>query len=125
MSATEEVLQAFYQIREALMEPDTATLNALIAQDYRGFDLRGHVETRDVILEFYRPGVVRLEVFEVSDIRTHVSGSLGIVTGRGSLTGSYGDDQFAHTVLFCDLFELRDARWQLLFTQTTEVEEAQ
>lgn len=121
MSPTDEVLRAFYEIRDALMVPDPAALESLIANDYQGFDLRGSVETREAIIECYQPGIARLEVFEVNDIRTHVSGDLGIVTGLGELTGIYGGDRFSHTVRFCDIFVLRESLWQLFFTQTTEV----
>ena len=123
MSSTDGVLRAFHDIRDALMAPDPTALENLIADDYRGFDIRGMVETREAIIECYQPGVARLEMFEVNDIRTHVSGNLGIVTGLGSLTGTYGGDRFTHVVRFCDIFEARELGWQLLFTQTTEVEE--
>ncbi len=125
MSNTDDLLKAFNAIRDALMAPDTATLESLIAKDYRGFDLRGNVETREAILDCYRPGVAHLEEFEVNDIRTHLSGNLGMVTGLGALTGIYGGDRFSHTVRFCDVFQFSDSRWQLLFTQTTEVVEAE
>ena len=122
MSPTDEILQAFYDIRDALIAPDPRALDKLIAEDYRGFDLRGGVENREAILEFYRPGVARLKEFAVNDLRTQVSGNLAVVTGLGSLSGRFGGDAFNHTVRFCDIFVLRDSRWQLLFTQTTEVE---
>ncbi len=125
MSATDEVLQAFYDIRDALKKPDPHALGRLIAEGYRGFDLRGNVENREAILEFYRPGVARLEEFDVNDLRTHVSGNLGVVTGIGSLSGRFGGDIFEHTLRFCDIFELHDSRWQLIFTQNTEIEEGE
>ncbi len=121
MSPADEVLRTFYDIRDALKGPDPAALDKLIAEDYRGFDLRGDVENREAILEFYQPGRARLEKFEVDDLRTHVSGELGVVTGLGFLSGRFGGDVFDHTVRFCDILVLRDSRWQLLFTQTTEV----
>jgi hypothetical protein len=125
MSSTGELLQAFDAIRDALMAPDPEALEHLIAEDYRGFDLRGHVENREAVIECYQPGVARLEVFEATDVQSHLSDCLGIVTGLGSLTGVYGGDRFSHTVRFCDVFEFRDSRWRLLFTQTTEVAEGE
>ena len=121
MSPTDDVLRAFYDIRDALRAPDPDALDSLIAEDYRGFDLRGGVEYRETILDFYRPGVARLEKFEVNDLRTYLSENLGIVTGLGSLSGRFGGDSFDHAVRFCDVFVFREERWQLLFTQMTEI----
>lgn len=123
MPSSEEVItEAFYAVRNALSVPDPEALDTLIAEDYRGFDIRGGVETRELILEYYRPGVCRLASLEVEDLRTHVSGNLGMLTGLGNLSGSYRDETFQHTVRFCDVFVRRDSRWLLLFGQTTEVQ---
>ncbi len=122
MSTTGEVLEAFHDVSAALKAPDPKALDSLIAEDYRGFDLRGYVEEREAILDFYRPGHARMEEFEVNDLRTHVSATLGVVTGLGTLTGLYRGDRFKHVVRFCNIFVHRNSRWQLLFTQSTEVE---
>ena len=122
MSSEQEVNEAFFAVRDALSIPDPEALSTLIAEDYRGFDLRGGIETRDAILEYYQPGICRLTGLETTDLRTFISGDLGIVTGIGVLSGEYGTDSFHHTVCFCDMFVRRDKRWQLLFSQTTEVQ---
>ena len=122
MSSKDEIQEVFFAIRDALSVPDPAKLSTLIAEDYSGFDLRGGIETRDAILECYQPGTCRLTGLETSDLRTIVSGDLGMVTGIGILSGEYGTDSFQHTVCFCDVFKRRENRWQLLFSQTTEVQ---
>jgi ketosteroid isomerase-like protein len=121
MSAEEELLTAFYEIRDALCAPDPAALEHLIAEDYRGFDLRGDIEQRQTILDSFVPGKAKLTKFELDEIDTQVFGEIGLVTGLGRIAGVYEDDRFHHTVRFCDVLVMRDSRWQLLFTQNTEV----
>jgi ketosteroid isomerase-like protein len=121
MSPEEEVLRAFYDIRDALCAPDPAALERLIAEDYRGFDLRGDIEQRQTILDSYVPGKARLTKFELDEIATHVFGEIGLVTGLGRIAGIYENDRFHHSLRFCDIFVRRDSRWRLFFTQNTEI----
>jgi hypothetical protein len=63
VSVKDQVLEAFNGIRDALRAGDTDTLTQLIAEDYRGFDLRGNPEDRKIILEVYRPGGAKLTTY--------------------------------------------------------------
>ncbi len=121
MSVKDQVLEAFNGIRDALRAGDTAALTQLIAEDYRGFDLRGNPEDRKIILEVYRPGGAKLTTFEVEGLATRVIGDVGLVTGRGTIGGEYGDDTFQHTVRFMDVFARQGSTWRLIASQNTEL----
>lgn len=121
MTPEEAVLDAFIKIRDALQAGDTRALTKLVHEDYRGFDLRGKAEDRRLILAVYRPGGVRLTRFEVDEPAAWVIGDVGLVTGRATIAGWYGNDRFEHTVRFMDVFAKQGSAWRLIASQNTEL----
>ena len=94
----------------------------LIADDYRAIDLHGQRETRDSILEVYRPGGVKLEAYDVSEQQVDVFTEVGVINGRGFIRGRFGEHLLEHHVRFTDFYIRRDSRWQLFLSQTTTIE---
>ncbi len=119
MGSEERLLSAFECFRKALFDSDVAALRALIADDYQGFDPQGRRQSKEMILEAYRPGGVALDRYDVEDIQTRIVGDVGIVTGTGRVEGRYAEDRFAHHVRFVDLYVHRDGGWQLYVGQVT------
>ncbi|MCK7491940.1 MAG: nuclear transport factor 2 family protein [Comamonadaceae bacterium] len=73
------------------------------------------------MLDAYGPGGVRLDVFEVEDVTVEVFGEVGLLTGLGSISGSYDATEFRHRVRFVDIYLRRDGRWRYCFSQSTEI----
>jgi hypothetical protein len=74
-----------------------------------------------MILEAYRPGQVKLEQFEVDDLQVRIFGVIGIMTGKGSIYGRFGNDRFEHQLRFCDTYLYDNNRWQLIISQGTQI----
>lgn len=119
MSAEADVLSTFYSFRDALLANDVDTLDALLASDYRGYNLQGGLEGRDLILQAYSPGVVTMDRFETSDLLVETFGDIGIITGLGSVAGSTGGERWEHDLRFCDIYRHREAGWQLYLSHAT------
>ena len=119
------VLAAFAAFRDALFAQDVEALDRLLAIDYRGYNLQGHLEGREVVLAAYAPGGVSLERFDVSDLQDHVVGSLGVLTGEGVVAGSSDGYPWYHRLRFCDVYELRDGAWRLLLSHATPMDDAE
>jgi ketosteroid isomerase-like protein len=117
----EGLLAAFRAVREALLAGDGEALQDLYAEDFRSHSLRGDVEGKAAVLEAYKPGGVRLDVFEVEDLAAEVFGEAGLLTGLGSISGSYDKTEFRHRVRFVDIYLWRDGRWRFYFSQSTEI----
>ena len=120
MSAEAEVQDCFHRFRDALLANDVLTLDVLLAPDYRGYNLRGEPEGRELILQAYSPGVVTMDRFETSDLRVEVFGEIGIVTGHGVVEGSAGGERWKHDLRFCDIYRHAGAGWQLYLSHATE-----
>lgn len=60
-----ELLSIFEKFEQALFDCDADSLRQMIADDYRGFDPQGQPQGKNVILEAYRPGGVKLDAYDV------------------------------------------------------------
>lgn len=117
----ESLLDAFHAVRDALLSNDTESLGELYDEDFRSHSVRGEVEGREAVLEAFRPGGIRLEMFEIEDLAVEIRGEVGILTGLGSMSGRSDKTEFRHRVRFVDVFLRRDGRWRYHFSQSTEV----
>jgi len=117
----EGLLTAFRAVRDALLAGDAAALRELYDEDFRSHSLLGDIEDREAVLAAYGQGGVRLDLFEVEDVTVEVFGEVGILTGLGSISGSYEKTEFRHRVRFVDIFVWRDGRWRYHFSQSTEI----
>lgn len=119
MSRKEALVETFHEFRDALFASDVAVLDRILAADYRGYNLRGELEGREVVLEAYSPGGVSLEKFEVGEPQVDVIGEVGIFTGTGYIAGSYGGEGWEHYLRFCDIYVDREGTWKLLLSHAT------
>lgn len=117
----ESLLDAFQAVRNALLSNDTDSLKELYDEDFRSHSVRGEVEGREAVLEAFRPGGIRLEMFEIEDLAVEIHGEAGILTGLGSMSGRSDNAEFRHRVRFVDVFLWHDGRWRYRFCQSTEV----
>lgn len=122
MTPEKEVLETYNRLKAALCENNMVVLEKLYAEDYRGIDNRGQSHDRAVILQAYGKDGVSLEKFEEDDLRVQVFDRVGIVTGRGYVSGRYGNETFEHDLRFCDIYVRRQDAWQIIYAQATELE---
>jgi hypothetical protein len=123
MTGQDSLLSAFAAFTDALKACDTHTLDRLLASDYRSYNLRGHLENRDVALGAYTPGVTKLEEWETDELEVEIFPEVGIITGRGFLAGSSQGHPWSHNLRFMDVWIRREGRWQLLLSQATPIVE--
>ena len=109
------------RLRQALLDRDGDKLSRYIAEDYRGISLNGTIEAKADILEAYRKDGVVLSEYQTYDEEYLEFEDLGIVTGRGYVSGNWSDIQFEHHVLFTDLYRRKDQEWEYFRSQVTEV----
>jgi hypothetical protein len=117
-----ELFSIFEKFRQALFDCDCDSLRQMIAEDYRGFDPQGQPQGKNMILEAYRPGGVKLDAYDVEELEARIIEPVGIVTGKGRIHGKYADYDFEHLVRFVDLYVQRDGCWQLYYSQVTPLE---
>ena len=119
MDSKTELLSIFEKFKQALFHCDSAALRQMIAEDYQGFDPQGQPQGRNMILETYRPGGVKLDAYDVEELEARVIERVGIITGKGRIRGKYASHDFEHLVRFVDLYVQRGGQWQLYYSQVT------
>jgi len=124
MNQEEKLLSVFDELKQALMNCDESSLDRIISDDYQGFSLNGTLENKELILQSFKPGQVRLTEYSVEDIHCEISSDLGLITGKGRIKGNAGGYEFQHEVLFTDIFKYRNKAWQYYKSQLTEIRPA-
>jgi hypothetical protein len=120
MSTKDELLEAFHRFQDALVANDTDTLDRLMAPDYRGFSLRGELEDRDAVLEAWKPGGVCMNEVHYRSLEADIRGEIGILTGRGSVAGTFRGQPWGHDLHFCDLYIRTSQGWRILLSHSVE-----
>ena len=121
MGNEKTLLAVFEELKEALIECNVNKLEKIISDDYQGFSLNGTIESKENILQTFKPGSISLSEYSVEDIKCEMSNSFGIITGKGRIEGRYGEYEFQHDVLFTDIFKFMNDSWQYYKSQVTEI----
>ena len=124
MGNEKTLLAVFEELKEALIECNVNKLEKIISDDYQGFSLNGTIESKENILQTFKPGSISLSEYSVKDIKCEMSNSFGIITGKGRIEGRYGEYEFQHDVLFTDIFKFMNNSWQYYKSQVTEIKSA-
>jgi len=121
MKNEKALLSVFEELKNALIECDENRLDEIISDDYQGFSLHGTIETKEIVLQTFKPGSIELAKYTTGDIQYDVTDDLGIITGKGSIEGIYGEFKFQHEVLFTDIFKYVNDKWRYYKSQVTEI----
>jgi len=115
------LLTVFEELKNAIVECDENRLDEIISDDYQGFGLYGTIENKEIILQTFKPGSIELTKYTTSNIQCEVYNDLGIISGKGTIEGVYGENKFQHEVLFTDIFKVVNDKWRYYKSQVTEI----
>lgn len=107
----------------ALVEADVDTAMALHAEDFQLINPLGGSLSREQYLGAIRSGAIDYIVWEpASDIAVRLHGTAAVIRYRARLEivvqgTKFPQREFWHT----DLYEKRDGRWQVAWSQATEI----
>jgi len=119
LSDEDRLRDALDKFRRALLSNDVPALKELMAEEYVGFDPLGNPQDKELAIDAYQPGCVKLATYDVDDVEVRTIGEVGILTGRGHIQGTFAGCEFEHKLRFLDLYINRDGRWQLYLSQVT------
>jgi ketosteroid isomerase-like protein len=105
----------------AWQKKDSAFLKKLFADEYLGTDQDGTTWTKAQDLANATSEGTRLESFVLTDLKVHVYGDTGVVTGRNTVKATFKGKDISGAYRFTDVFVKRDGRWQVVATQGTVV----
>ncbi|HET9624346.1 MAG TPA: nuclear transport factor 2 family protein [Kofleriaceae bacterium] len=118
-----EVRAAAAAFDDAQLHGDRATLDRFLAADFVFIRGAGVVADRAAFLAAFSDPDQRFEPFEIVDRRAIVLGDAAVLIGgeatiRGTAHGAPFQDHFH----YADIFQRRDGRWQVVYTQVTPIQ---
>jgi Domain of unknown function (DUF4440) len=110
----------------ALVGGDMVFARSLHADDYELITPGGGQLSKEEYLGDLESGAMRYEVFEpASPVRTHVVGNSGIVRYQVQIRVRFGEDVDTGLFWHTDYYELRDGRWQAVWSHATRIRQAE
>jgi hypothetical protein len=115
----DQVRAAVTSLLRAGMDGDAAAARKLLAPDFQLIDPFGAPESRKTYLETLGGGVDFVTLAPVSPIRVRVYGNIAVARFQEHFVVVAGPDRLDHRGWITDLFERRNGRWLLVWSQTT------
>lgn len=106
----------------ALVEADITTADALHADDYQLIPPGGFTMSRADYLGGIADGSLRYRRFEADgEVRVRVWGSAAALRYEAMIEVEHGGSTYRDRCWHTDIYELRDGRWQAVWSQATRI----
>lgn len=120
-SAADQVRTAERTLLRAEVNGNTHTAGRLLARDFQLIDVTGTANTRADFLAAIGGGVDFVTLKPIEPISVRVHGDSAVARVKLKFKVVVGGVTVQHEGWTTDLFEQRDARWQVVWSQTTAV----
>jgi Domain of unknown function (DUF4440) len=120
-SAADQVRSAERTLLRAAVDGDTHTAGTLLAPDLQLIDVTGTAETRADYLASIGGGVDFVTIQPIGPISVRVHGDSAVARVELKFKVVAHGQTVQHEGWTTDLFERRDGRWQVVWSQTTAV----
>jgi hypothetical protein len=120
-SAADQVRTAEQTLLRAMVDGNTHTAGALLAPDLQLIDPTGTAGTRADDLADIGGGIDFVTIEPIEPISVRVHGDSAVTRVKLKFKVVAGGVTVQHEGWTTDLFEQRDARWQVVWSQTTAV----
>jgi ketosteroid isomerase-like protein len=119
MTLPADLAQAAHDYDQAQVGSDEAALRRLLADDYVLQNSSGAVEGKAQFIADQVAAGYRLDPFTVEEPVERVMGDVALLGGVATLTGTDGGRPYRVRLRFMDVWQKRDGRWVVVFTQAT------
>jgi hypothetical protein len=120
-SAADQVRTAERTLLRAEVNGNTHTAGRLLARDFQLIDVTGTANTRADFLAAIGGGVDFVTLKPIEPISVRVHGDSAVARVKLKFKVVVGGVTVQHEGWTTDLFEQRDSRWQVVWSQTTAV----
>jgi Domain of unknown function (DUF4440) len=120
-SAPDDVRKVERALLRATVDADTASVGQILAGDFQLINPLGEADTRKGHLAAVGGGVDFVAFKPTSPIKVRLHGNTAVVRFRAAFEVVAGPDRLKHGGWVTDVFERRQGRWQLVWSQTTAI----
>jgi hypothetical protein len=114
-----DLAKAVHDYDQAQVRSDRAELERLLAPDYVLQNSGGKVQDKaSFIADQTAPGY-KLEPFRIEEPIERVMGDVALMGGVATLSGADGGQAYEVRLRFMDVWQKRDGKWVVVFTQAT------
>jgi ketosteroid isomerase-like protein len=104
---------------EALVQADTAKLEAILVDTYVDTDEGGHQSDKSGTLAVLKSGDLKFKTIKLSNMKVYTYGDAAIVTGLAALDGTFKGDPVEPNIVFTDTFVLQKGMWKAAASHRT------
>ncbi len=108
--------------RDAILQGDTAEMNALLSDDYTAITPNGTLQTKDDTLANLRSGRMHFTQLNVSDRKIRFYGNTAIVTSRAQVNGTTGDGQISGNFRYTRVYVKNpQGKWKIVSFEASRI----
>ena len=104
---------------EALVQADTAKLEAILVDTYVDTDEGGHQSDKSGTLAVLTSGDLKFKTIKLSNMKVYTYGDAGIVTGIATQDGTFKGGPVEPKIVFTDTFVLQNGIWKAAASHRT------
>lgn len=120
---THQISLAEERLRQAMLASDCQALDELISADLIFTNHLGQVFGKQDDLNMHRNGVLTLHTLEPSEVRTHVTSDVAVVSVVMKVTGVFADMKFHEDLRYTRVWQLSErGGWQILAGHSSRVQ---
>jgi hypothetical protein len=115
------ILELQHRWVEALINADTASLDAILEDTYVDTDESGFRSDKSGILSAFQSGDLRLDSIMLLETDVHTYGDAAILTGASAQSGTFRGQAIAPQILFTATLVLQNGKWKAVAAHRTAV----
>jgi hypothetical protein len=104
---------------EALVQADTAKLEAILVDTYVDTDEDGHQSDKQNTLAVVKSGDLKFKSIKLSNMKVYTYGDAAIVTGLATRDGTFQGRPIEGNIVFTDTFVLQKGMWKAAASHRT------
>jgi ketosteroid isomerase-like protein len=110
--------------KDAILKGDTASLDALLSDDYNAITPNGTMQSKEQALANLRSGTAHFGSIEISDRRVRFYGTTALVTSKADVSGATATGDFSGSYLYTHVY-VRDklGKWKIVSFEANRIRE--
>jgi ketosteroid isomerase-like protein len=118
MKEKEELIQAGTLWDQAIVNNDAEAIGAFMSPDWVIVGTEGGITPRSTFLNLVKSGDLVHTQMDFEDMRVELYGNTGVVTSRGTSSGTYKEQPFSYYEWTTSVY-IREEKWRCVLTMLT------
>jgi len=111
--------------RTAMLQANSAALEAILSDDYTAITAKGAIETREQAVSSLRSGAFRLTSLSISDRKVRIYGSTAVVTSLVELAGHRDKEDLAGRYRYTRVYVRNPSgQWKIVSFEASKIQES-